>query len=406
MRWPSSRTAFGPLALTLAFGCQSGDSPSVSDKARAMEPDNLALNELAVPRAVPAEAAKTVKVEKGLEISVPAGVLRLGSPTGSADRDPAREADDVSVEVPAFQIDAYPHPNDPTAPVTTGVSRAEAAKLCAAGGKRLCSEVEWERACKGDANAAYPGSEPFDAARCAAEPARCATSFGVLAMGALGREWTRDDSSVGLGDTLRTAVVRGAARDALPRLHRCAARDGATADSKSDTLTFRCCRGDVPELSYPVQTLAKTPFEERALPDVREVLASMPETRELAGQFRLFTHDERTRSLQAAGYSRNGVQPWQVAEKPLRWSPVRGEEVSVLAGDTPRGAVLVLYYPLGEGKNLFAGSYETKGEHTAILLAYKVDVPGEVLFSSCWGCGGEGGALSLGEDSRVQIVQR
>jgi hypothetical protein len=33
-------------------------------------------------------------------------------------------------------------------------------------------------------------------------------------------------------------------------------------------------------------------------------------------------------------------------------------------------------------------------------------VPGEVLFSSCWGCGGEGGALSLGEDSRVQIVQR
>ena len=80
--------------------------------------------------------------------------------------------------------------------------------------------------------------------------------------------------------------------------------------------------------------------------------------------------------------------------------------IGVFAWGTALGAVLVAFYPLSPDKNLFAGSYETKGEHTALILAYKADVPGEVLFSSCWGCGGEGGALQLGDDGRVQIVQR
>ena len=393
---------YAPL-LCCVSACQPKPE-EVADKALAMEPARV--EALPSPKREPEKPpVAQVKVQAGLELAVPAGTLRLGSPTGSADRDPSREADDVTVEVPAFHIDAWPHPNDPALPVTTGVSRTEAARLCEKEGKRLCSEMEWERACKGDANASYPGAEPFEAARCASEPARCATPFGVLAMGALGREWTRDDAKGGVGDPMRKAVVRGAARDALPRFHRCAARDGATSDSRSDTLTFRCCRGEAPTLPYPSET-EKAPFEEASLEEVRNVLAAMPETRELASQFHLFTHDDRTRSLQAAGYSRGGVAPWQVAEKPLRWRPVRGEELVIVTGDTPHGAVLVAYYPLAGGKTLFAGSYETKGEHNALIVAYKIDVPGEVLFSSCWGCGGEGGAIQLGEDRRVQIVQR
>jgi hypothetical protein len=404
MRWVSVSMSIGAPIVMCLSGCQPQADRGV-DRAQAMAP----------PRAetVPAPAREpekpqqpSLKVQAGLEIAVPAGTLRLGSATGSADRDPAREADDLPVEVPAFSIDAWPYPNDPALPVTTGVSRSEAAHLCAKEGKRLCRELEWERACKGDANLSYPGSEPFEAARCASEPARCASPLGVLAMGALGREWTSDDAKGGLGDPLRRAVVRGAAPDAAPRLHRCAARDGATADSRSDTLTFRCCRGEATPLPpYPSEP-EKPAFEEAGLADLREVLTSMPETRELAGQFHPFSRDDVTRSLQAAGHSRGGVAPWQVAEKPLRWHPVRGEELVVITGDTPRGALLVAYYPLAGGKNLFAGSYETKGEHTALILAYKIDVPRELLFSSCWGCGGEGGALELGEDSRVQLVQR
>jgi hypothetical protein len=397
----SSLNGVALAGLALACGCQGGalDEP----RARAASVPELAFPE-AVEEAKPAPR-QLARPEKGAEIQVPAGSLRLGSPTGSADRDPSREADDLRVEVPAFAIDALPHPNDPAAPLTTGVSRREAEKLCAADGKRLCSELEWERACKGEADAQYPG-EPFDAARCAKEPLTCASPFGVFALGTQAREWTRDTMKTGFVDSLRTAVVRGAASDAEPRAHRCASRDAATADSKSNTLAFRCCRGEAPELAYPEVAKELPAFEEQAVGEAQAVLASMAETSAVAEQFRPFSRDDFTRALATAGYSRGGLAPWQAAERALVWRPVRGEEVRLLVGDTPRGALLVVYYPLDGGKSRFAGSYETAGEHTAILLAYKVDTPGELLFSTCWGCGGEGGAIQLGADGRVHIVQR
>jgi hypothetical protein len=389
--------------LTFAAGCRDGGGVdlgqprAMASVARPAAPEPEA-------RVAPAPAPKALpRPEKGHEVEVPAGTLRLGSPTGSVDRDPSREADAVAVEVPAFAIDALPHPNDPAAPFTSGVSRSEAERLCAADGKRLCSELEWERACKGDADAQYP-AESFDAARCASQPLSCVSPLGVFALGTQAREWTRDTLQSGFVDSLRTAVVRGAPPDAEPRAHRCASRDAATADSKSATLTFRCCRGPAPELGYPSERELPA-FEERKL-DAAEVLASMSETAPVAEQFRAFSHDDYTRALATAGYSRAGLAPWQAAEKPLVWRPVRGEVVHVLAGDTPRGALLVAYYPLPDGKAQFIGSYETAGEHAAIVVAYKVDTPGELLFSTCWGCGGEGGAIQLGSDGRIHIVQR
>jgi hypothetical protein len=397
----SSLNGAALAGLALACGCQGGALEEPRARAASMP-------EVALPaplaEAKPA-ARQLVPPSKGAEVQVPAGRLRLGSPTGSADRDPSREADDVLVELPAFAIDALPHPNDPAAPFTTGVSRSEAEKLCAADGKRLCSELEWERACKGDTGAAYPG-EPFDAARCAKEPLSCASPLGVFALGTQAREWTRDTVKSGFVDALRTAVVRGAASDAEPRAHRCASRDAATADSKSASLAFRCCRGEAPSLAYPEVAKELPAFEEQPVGDIETALASMPETAAVAEQFRPFSRDDFTRALATAGYSRAGLSPWQAAERALVWRPVRGEEVRLLVGDTPRGALLVVYYPLEGGKSRFAGSYQTAGEHTAILLAYKVDTPGELLFSTCWGCGGEGGAIQLGADGRVHIVQR
>ena len=66
----------------------------------------------------------------------------------------------MSTNVDGFHIDRLPHPNDPAARPTTGVTREEAEALCANDGKRLCTEVEWERACKGDTLRDYPGGAP------------------------------------------------------------------------------------------------------------------------------------------------------------------------------------------------------------------------------------------------------
>ncbi len=354
----------------------------------------------------PAQPAPPLRA--GLEIEVPAGRLRVGSATASTPRDPAREADGVALELPAFFIDALPHPNDPSKPVTTGVDRKEAARLCTTQGKRLCHELEWERACKGDENAIYPvlGRE-FDALRCRVELSSCASATGTYAMGALGREWTASPTTRGLGDSLRTAVVRGAATEAPAVSHRCAARDAATPDSKSSTLTFRCCRGPTPALSYPEEparpAVAPLALDRDAL---RTLLASLPQTKDLGERFVPSSEADVDASLRAARSSRSRMAPWIATGSLLAWSPVHGEEVWVLSGDTPEGALLIAIYPGREGPPIVIGSLLARNEHAAFVVAHKPDMPRELLFSTCWGCGGEGGALTLRDDGSIALEAR
>jgi len=387
--------------------CQSQDSapltPAQAPPAGPLAPvQPQAAASTAKPPSAPRDFSRLAKQE----VEVPAGRLLLGSPTGSADRNPSREADHVAVELPAFRIDALPYPNDPQQPPRRMVSRAEAASLCEAESKRLCSEFEWERACKGDDERDYPAAS-FDVERCAREWGSCASPFGVFALGGLGREWTSSHAGGGLGDALRSAVVKGAGKDAPRSAHRCAARDAATPDSKSDSLLFRCCRGPQSELAYPEES-ASEPFREQ--PQNREqleaLLTTMPETHALASDFRPFSSEQVSQRLAASGRSLSSIAPWTLAPKGLLWSPVHGEQLGVVAGDTSAGAMLVIYYREASGKPLFGASYLTRGEHDAILVAYKADVPREVLFSTCWGCGGEGGAVEIGPDARVRIVQR
>ena len=58
----------------------------------------------------------------------------------------------VDVPMSGFYVDLLPWPDEPGAIPTTNVARDEAERLCESKGKRLCSELEWERACKGPSN--------------------------------------------------------------------------------------------------------------------------------------------------------------------------------------------------------------------------------------------------------------
>jgi hypothetical protein len=343
---------------------------------------------------------------RGQEIKVEAGTLRVGSPTGRQNRNPAREADDVPLSLSAFAIDALPFPNDPKQPPRTGASQREAEKLCAESGKRLCSELEWELACKGLRNAEYPHTGAFDVAACAEEGARCHSDLGVFALGTLGREWTSSAAGAGDWDRLRSAAVRGAAKDAPEALHRCAARDAAAPESHSDSLLFRCCRGAQQEAAYPhepeLSAFRALSFDQRA---VREKLRAMPETAPLADSFRLHSASSLLTALSLAGRNSQSLSPWQAAAPAFGWSPLRGEELVIFSGDSQRGAAIVAFYPTPAGPR-FAGSFITKDEHSPILVAYKADTRDELLYSTCWGCGGEGGALRLDPSARLRFAPR
>ena len=137
-----------------------------------------------------------------------------------------------------------------------------------------------------------------------------------------------------------------------------------------------------------------------------KILQSLPAMRDVADTFRLVSRREIDQGLEDAHTSRMRMAPWVVAPSALAWSPVHGEEVLVLSGDTPRGALLIALYPLADGSYSLIGSLESAEEHTPFVVGYKPDAPTELLFSTCWGCGGEGGAIMAGEDARIAIQPR
>jgi len=125
---------------------------------------------------------------------------------GSAPEDPLREASQKKREatyVPGFWIDKYPFPNRTGVIPRTHVDWNQARESCRALGKRLCTEQEWERACKGQENLRFPYGDSFDEEVChirgdfnstvplpAGSYSRCLSGYGVADMSGGVSEWT------------------------------------------------------------------------------------------------------------------------------------------------------------------------------------------------------------------------
>ncbi len=117
-------------------------------------------------------------------VSIRSGWTEMGSSTGRPDEQPARP-----VYLDAFAIDRYEVTNlqyaahlrqtDERAPIywidgaypagaatqpVVGVSWQQAASYCTSMGKRLPTEAEWERACRGEDGLDYPWGEQWEAA--------------------------------------------------------------------------------------------------------------------------------------------------------------------------------------------------------------------------------------------------
>lgn len=93
----------------------------------------------------------TVQVTDGSDTLTAQTLLQVSPqrlPTGGMQTLQARQADASLVD---FEIDRYEYPNERAAAPLLVDSFFEAARLCAAEGKRLCSATEWRTACQGEA---------------------------------------------------------------------------------------------------------------------------------------------------------------------------------------------------------------------------------------------------------------
>ncbi len=256
---------------------------------------------------------------------IPPGTLRVGTPLDRAPRIADEEPYAQTVEMSGFYIDLLPYPNEAGAIPTSNVSRDEAEAMCTAKGKRLCTELEWERACKGPDNAPYEYGDAYRAATCGTgvsgeeasrrptgEHASCKSGFGVSDMHGSVWEWT--DSSWGRGSKDATlGVLRGGNSVAGELVGRCANAIGRAPSKKAPTMGLRCCAGP--------KNVAKVDL---AL-DGKPGLSTIASPEEL--------HDTWEPALRTAiGTEANHfARAW-------RWTPVANEELVLILGCNKIGA--------------------------------------------------------------------
>jgi hypothetical protein len=267
-------------------------------------------------------------------VSVPAGKLVVGTPIGSVPRAPDVELPGVVVEVGAFFIDEYPHPNEVGAIPTSNLDQAAARVLCEEAGKRLCTEIELERACKGPEDQPYATGRELDPEACGKGSTvapnglhtRCVSGFGVRDLfGSVGT-WT--SSAFGRG-TEGLVAVKGGTAGSLPRevAFRCAHASARRPNLADVALGVRCCRGPVNDLAM-VLPIAVRPAAPRYRPNDRTLqLAFEGEVKRL----------ESVREVGSAT-GRPGPSPAGfVVERVWEWHPLGNESLALAGGCSPDG---------------------------------------------------------------------
>jgi hypothetical protein len=338
----------------------------------------------------------------GERTAIPAGTLRSGSTPGDAGRVPELEPKNQDVELGPFEIDRLPYPNDPALPVALGKTRDEARRLCAERSARLCTELEWERACKGPDQEPFPSGLIWDA-HCTESPRACASGFDVLGLGTTAAEWVSNDL-VTDGEP-RRALLRGAAKTAAGPAHRCAARHPADAASSSQDIAFRCCHGPpnaaVVAEAKPGATFTKTKLTAEEL---ERALATDPAGKALAHDVKFFREPEGAETVVSRGPGDKKGFSFTVA--PLLWSPVPGAEVLLVAARSGESTSFVAAFHVLPGNQYrLASTFAMKGEPGPVALAYTPDIKPRVHFSTCWGCPGETGKALFRKPETVVIVQ-
>lgn len=408
MRAASPALVLVALALVAGGGggCSnaSSDAPGAGPSAVATVAPAGSVLEAAENEAAPATSSSARAAEKEV-VSIPGGTLTAGSTPGDPGRDPTLEPPQLAIEVGDFDIDRDLFPNRPGERPLVGLGRAEAAAKCAERGRRLCTEIEWERACKGPENDPFAGRATWNPA-CAQSPADCPSGFGVLGLGAGLREWTSSDVAPVEEVVAGAAAVRGARADASATDHRCAKRSAVDPKVGADDLGFRCCGGEAPTATIPSPTWKPT-FRRVDLPAsaLGEMLRTVPQLRKLTGEVKYFDEVAAKDVLARADAGAPPDKNINLTTAPLLWNPAPGEEILVVTGAAGDDAFVVAFYRLPGERHRIGSSLVLRKEKGPIALAFNGYVKRRLQWATCWECPGEWGNIVYRDENRVVITQ-
>lgn len=303
----AGRSALAILVLLFAPACK-GKRPDGAPGPSASPSGSLG------PPAAPPPPRKGM-------VWVAGGALVAGTPPDAYPRLADEEMPGEQVILHGFYIDVFPFPNEEGAIPRTSVTQAEAAALCEEKGKRLCTELEWERACKGPSNLTYEYGSTHRAERCGTgSPSSmrptgflpgCRSEFGVRDLHGGVWEWT--DSPWGRGAERPLVSVRGGNAPQAELVGRCANAIGRSAETRAANIGFRCCAGPKNESEVVLNVVRGDKLDLRQSPD-----------KELASRVLALLPEEAKKDI--------GDTKGFRFEREWLWRPIGNEELHVLSG--------------------------------------------------------------------------
>jgi hypothetical protein len=290
-----------PLALSL---------PACRPKSQPPDPADVVV--VALPQVEPlAEQRKNM-------IWIPPGTFIAGTPPDRLPRIADAELAGVPITLHGFYVDQFPFPNEAGAIQTTNLTREQARQSCQQADKRLCTELEWERACKGPLSTTYEFGNSWRPDECGSGSrvilptgARvgCRSAFDVHDLHGGAAEWT--DSPWGRGESRPLVTLRGGSGNPAEVTARCAHATASRPDTKRSDIGFRCCAGDLNDAVVEIEVSRPAdPF------------VSLSFDRELALALSAILPRDRLRTTSA---------PFQI-DRIWRWFPIGNEELLVGAG--------------------------------------------------------------------------
>ncbi len=154
--------------------------------------------------------------------------------------------------VDSFCIDRYEFPNRAGRQPQSRMTWYDAQNICAGAGKRLCREVEWERACAGQAENVWSYGYRYVQNQCninsetletSGSNEKCRSIDGVMDMNGNLAEWVADSygNVSSLGEYERLRILKGGSYRDRSIFSRCNSVDLRSPEDRHVEFGVRCC---------------------------------------------------------------------------------------------------------------------------------------------------------------------
>jgi formylglycine-generating enzyme required for sulfatase activity len=192
--------------------------------------------------------------------TIEAGEFMLGS--NDSERNDLVELSARKRDGKKFCMDKYEYPNQRNVLPTRNISWSEANTACEKNRKRLCTEVEWERACKGPwslvINQQFSYGNIWKDNTCnvknfnsmmeektgevspSGEYQDCASNEGIYDLNGNVQEWTQSEGHTG-GESQKK-ILKGGSYSSPKFQTRCSYSREEIPSLKQEDIGFRCCK--------------------------------------------------------------------------------------------------------------------------------------------------------------------